>query len=467
MNQAQPPRLDQQQSTHSLHEVGTFPWRLIAVLSLVGCIAAEVLQNIAPIDHNTLLLFWFFPASLLLFSQLYIGSLFTRYFEIKLLLVFFGWACTTVALNHASAQMVDSYQWFAGTCAAIFLCFSLPYAYEQASAKRVLTWLAVATLIAVMLLSVVCLIAVFAKDVAAKAPSIFDGIEIAGGRLRINNHPNRSAPLPAIGVILAGYLLAASKKGWQRVLTVLCGAVCFIPLALTASRTAIISTGIAVGFEVFIALGDALKNRMRVPLRWFLCVVAACFVIFAVYKGSEFVAQASNIAVASQSGANEEEIAARDLSDADNFNGRTDIWLGVWNGLLENPKILAFGTGPTLASGVMTPYFPADSPIGIFHNSLLGTLVAFGVPGLILAVAFIALVARAAIRLSFGRKQMQSLAVRMLPAVVLFAVSEGMMEDFLFSVCALNIVWVWFMIAAGFILRLGKEEPAGQVQEQL
>ena len=108
----------------------------------------------------------------------------------------------------------------------------------------------------------------------------------------------------------------------------------------------------------------------------------------------------------------------------------------------------------------MAPYFPANSPIGIFHNSMVGTLVAFGIPGLILAVAFLVLVAVSALRFSFGKKQSQPLAVRMLPGILLFAVAEGMMEDFLFAVNSLNIVWIWFLIAAGFVFRLSKPEQA-------
>jgi len=47
----------------------------------------------------------------------------------------------------------------------------------------------------------------------------------------------------------------------------------------------------------------------------------------------------------------------------------------------------------------------------------------------------------------------------MLPAMLLFTLAEGMMEDFLFAYTSLNIIWIWFMIAAGFVLRMVKREP--------
>ena len=481
-----------------LRENHVFSWRLIAVLSLMGSIAVEVLFNLLPIDHNTLLLFWFFPASLLLASQLYFGLNVSRYFEIKLLLLFFAWGCAAVVLNYGRAQLVDSYEWFASICTAVFLCFALPYAFEKANARRVLTLLMMVTLLAAVILSVVSLIAVFAKEIAAKAPSIFEGIFIGDGRLSIDSHPNRSAPAPALGVILAGILLADMKKTWQRILIILLGIVCFIPLSLTGSRTAILGAAIALAFEAALTLRHTFKGKMHTALRVCVSLTVAAIVAVGFYYASIMTQQMSNTLLVREEAAlvvqQDAEIAAeqpqatpaqttgsepaalepmaseavitRDFSDADSFNGRTDIWSGVWNGLLENPKIFLFGTGPMMAPRVMSPYFPPNSPIGLFHNSLVGALVAYGVPGLILVLVLLLVVAIAALRLCFGRKMDQPLVVKLLPAVLLFTVAEGMMEDFLFTSVSLNIVWIWFMIAAGFVLRFSKKEDASKVPEQ-
>ena len=477
-----------------MREGGVFSWRFVAVVSLIACIAIEVLFNLLPIDYNTVLLFWFFPVSLLLFSQLYSSKGFTKHVEVKLLLAFLIWGIVTVVLNHSRAHMVDSYLWFAGACTVTFLCFGIGYAFGQEQAKRVLMWIITTMLISAVLLSLASLIAVFAKDFAAKFPSIFEDIDIAGGRLGIDAHPNRSSPAPALGIILAGILFADTKSVWKRVLLILTAIVCYIPLAQTVSRTAILGAGIAIAFEIILALRDALKGRLNVILRWGICVVAAAAVVLVFYKGANWTVQTCNAILAQEASAQTAAepaalpetasqpaleatsepqapaqaqtpeataaVISRDLSDADSFNGRTDIWLGVWNGIKQNPSIFAIGTGPWVASKVMAPYFPVNSPIGIFHNSMVGTLVAFGIPGLILAIAFLVLVAVSALRFSFGKKQVQPLAVRMLPGILLFAVAEGMMEDFLFAVNSLNIVWIWFLIAAGFIFRLSKPNQA-------
>lgn len=485
----------------SLREDHVFSWRFIAMLTLMGCIVVTVLFVLLPVDHDTLTLYWFFPVSLLLASQLYFELRFTQLYEIKLLLLFLAWGCITIVLNYSRAQLVDSYEWFATICTAIFLCFSLPYAFDKEGAMRVLKLLALVMVGAVVLLSVASLVAIYAKNIAAKASSIFEGINIYGGRLYIDKHPNGSAPSPALGVILAGILLADTKKALKRVLIVLCAAVCFITLSLTCSRTAILGAGLAVAFEVAIALLQTLKGRIRATLRAFASLLVAAVALFAFYKGSEMVGQLSNIVLARQEAAatitsvapeapklpqesesadglaandpyvsetntesptlsvplNEREILTRDFSDANTFNGRTEIWLGVLNGIMENPTILLVGTGPTVASNVMAPYFPKNSPIGIFHNSLLGVFVAHGLPALLLTLSFLVLTALASVRISFGQKFDRPLAVRLLPAVLLFTVIEGMMEDFLFTSTMVNIVWVWFMITAGFIFYFSRE----------
>ncbi len=477
----------------SLRENGVLSWRFLAALTLVGCVATEILFNIMPIDHDTLLAYWFYPMSLVLLTQLYFGLRFTRHWEIRFLLVYLAWMCLTVVLNRSRAHLVASYQWFMCTVTVLFLCYSLPYAFDQKTSERVMTALAVTTVVAVVFLSIVSLLTVYTDWFSGMFPSFSEGISFYEGRLWIDNHPNRSAPAQAIAVILVGYLLARSKKRWHRVAWVFCGVLCYIPLALTVSRTGIIGAGLALGFEVYLALREVLKPRMKAVLRVALGVLAACITIVAVYEGAELVGRANNTylarveAAAAQEAAleapaatpeestalpsataepTEGEIAAtevveRDLSDADSFNGRTDIWRGVLNGVLENPKILLFGTGPSVASEIMSPYFPANSPIGYFHNSLVAVLVCFGVVGLLLTLAFLALVAVSAVKLSFGtRHQVVPFAMRLLPAVLLFTFAEGMMEDFLFAYQALNVSWVWFMIAAGFVVYAIKQEPA-------
>jgi len=272
-----------------LRENGVLSWRFLAALTLIGCVVTEILFNIMPIDHDTLLMYWFFPVSLVLLTQLYFGLRFTKHREIRFLLVYLAWMCLTVLLNRNRAHLVEAYPWFMCVITVLFLCFSLPYAFDQKTASRVMTALAVATVLAVAFLSIVSLLSVYTNWFSGMFPSFSEGIFFDGGRLRIDNHPNRSAPAQAVAVILIGYLLARSRKRWQRVAWVLCGVLCYIPLALTVSRTGIIGAGLAIGFEVYLVLREVLKPRMKTVLRVFLCAIAACVSLVAIYEGAELV----------------------------------------------------------------------------------------------------------------------------------------------------------------------------------
>ena len=123
--------VSQKQPILPIRENHAFSWRFIATLTLMGCIAVEVLMTLLPTDFDTPILYWFFPVSLLLASQMYFNQRITRYIEIKLLLAFFAWGCVTVVLNYGRAQLTDSFLWFASTSTVIFLGFTLPYAAAQ------------------------------------------------------------------------------------------------------------------------------------------------------------------------------------------------------------------------------------------------------------------------------------------------------------------------------------------------
>ena len=136
--QTQPKKiLYPKKGSFSLREDHMFSWRFVAMMTLMGCIVVTVLFVLLPVDHDTLTLYWFFPVSLVLASQLYFELRFTQLYEIKLLLLFLAWGCITIVLNYSRAQLVDSYEWFATICTAIFLCFSLPYAFDMTREERI------------------------------------------------------------------------------------------------------------------------------------------------------------------------------------------------------------------------------------------------------------------------------------------------------------------------------------------
>ena len=222
------------------------------------------------------------------------------------------------------------------------------------------------------------------------------------------------------------------KRVLPRVLIVLTSLVCFAAQALTDSRTAIFATALGIALEAFLA-GALLLKKRRSALRVAFAIVIAIAAYGAFTQGSVLVrtvypvsaqaleeykdataaSETDGAAVSAQAQAEYKDVttvsetdgaavASRDLSDLDSFNGRTGIWLGTLKGIKEDPSILLTGTSPLISGQLMDPYFPPQAPDNNIHNSYLSWLVSYGVPGTLLLIAFLVLLAAASIKLTFG-----------------------------------------------------------------
>ena len=478
-------------------------WQFLGVLATLLCVLACVFQYFGLTYAVMVLTYLLFPASIGMLALLVYTRRYTAYAEVRLLAIIFAWMVFVVLVNSWRVDAALSSSWFHTVCVATFLCFSIPYAFRFEDAKKVLTALSVVLVIAVSLLSAAALFYALTGRVGV---SPFSADEVFGigsdHRLRMFCHPNTVAPICGAAIVLIGYLLIKAKRLLMRIAWIVCLVLCYSALALTDSRAGIVSTALALGFELFLVLNVALLRRRNASLRILLSLFLSFVFIFAFYWGTVFIrtgcshiieaqtvtesvtesvtetaaadtatetADAEDAAAAAETAApedtesasSEEAISSRGLSNAITFNARTGIWLAVLKGLMGQRRILAFGTTPLVSGEVMAEYFPEGSPVGNFHNSLLAILIAFGIPGLILVLAFIALLFVACARLSFrNMRDAGSLSTRIVPAVVIFALAESMMESFLFTGSMPNIVWIWFMIAAGYIFRSRRSDVA-------
>lgn len=476
-------------------------WRFLAVLAFIGCILVGVFEYISPTRAVALVSFVLFPVSLCMLALLVYNSRYTTHFEVKLLAVLFVWMVIVSLLFDWHVDGPLSSSWFQSVCITTFLCFSLPYAFNINDNKRIFTVFAVVLAIAVTLLCAAGLFCVL----TGQTISTTGKIEVFGigsdGRLHLLCHPNSVAPIAGSALVLLGYLIIQARRRVFRVVLSLCLLVCFIALALTDSRAGMFSTSIALGFEIFLLCNVKLFHRLRTSMRVLLCAILAVLSIFVIFQGAHliqagynwFAEKSSTERVVIQDDVVSPEVSSddqntpatlppsdstsvdtslksvssRDLSDFGTFNGRTAIWLGVLNGLLENPRYLAIGTSPLVAGKEMAPYFPEGSPIGNFHNTFLSVLVSFGIPGLILVLIFLIVLAITSARLAFNNlTDVETLGIRLAPGILLFSITESMMENFMFTNASPNLVWVWFMFAAGFVFRVSKKMASSKASKQ-
>lgn len=434
-------------------------WQLPAVLAFVCCIIISVYQYYSMKYADLFLTSVLFPASVGVFALILYTRPFLKYPEVKLLGVLFVWMILGLFINDWRLEKAFSSTWLYCACITTFLCFSLPYAFDKETLKKALSILAVAMLASATLLSAAALAIVFG---GVHAPEAITKIGYVGifddGRLWMVSHPNTVAPICGAAIILTGYLLTRTKKWLVRALLILCAIACYSTMALTDSRTGFVSTTLGVALEFFLLFNLSFAKIKRAGGRILLSLAATALCVGVFFFGTNVVRSVYNstLEVASDQA---DTVVQRGLEDAESFNGRTEIWKGTLHGLKENPDILLTGTTPIISGSVMAQYFPKNSPIGNFHNSFVASLVSFGIPGLAVILAFFVMLAIQAGRLSFSKlKEKSSLGARMVPAILLFAVSESMMEVFLFVEFSLNVVWIWFMFAAGFVFRMQKSE---------
>ena len=480
-----------------------FRWKNLAAAAAAVAIAVSLYRYMYTLHSGAMLAYLLYPLSVPCLALLLYTRAYLRYPEVRLMGAFFGWTLVVIVLNMNRANGALSSEWFYTLCAACFLCFSLPYAFEASEQKRVLSFLAVVT---VLLSAAFCAFAVY-NVMAGRVIDAHTGVEGAlgigsDGRLWMFCYPNAAAPICGIGLLLSAYLFfspaANPRRKWPQFLLILPFLICTIALALTDSRAGILSSAAALGTIAFFAVcASQLFQRKRL-YRVIFAAVLALVVMFAFYKGSAWIRQGYNAyfsvthlesSVPATMPSNEtatdaadttaslpeasapagdtavppqaQTISSRDLSDLGDFNGRTAIWAATLRGLTENPSVLLTGTTPIVAGKMMTVYFPPEAPAENFHNSFVAILVSFGIPGLLLILALLVLLAiRGVQAIVHGLFDAGSLHVRLVLSLLIFTLAESMMEQFLFVDGMPSVVWIWFMLAAGFTFCFSRETAA-------
>lgn len=464
---------------------GLLQWNNLAAVAAALAIAVSLYRYMDTLHSGAIVAYLLYPASIGCLALLAYTRAYVRYPEVRLLGAFFGWTLIVILLNMSRANGALSSEWFYSLCAACFLCFSLPYAFEGSERKRVVSVLA---LITVFLCAALCALAL-CWVAAGRVIEMHAGIEGALGiggdnRLWMFCHPNSAAPICGVGVVFSVYLFFTAPYKRLRYILLLPFLLCTVALSLTDSRAGILSATLALGAEAFFILAERWFRSSRRLFRVLLSIVLAVVVMAAFYQGTVWIRQGYNahasaglVTPAAADGAKvnsapntepsaetqpqTQAVSSRDLSDLNNFNGRTAIWAATFKGLGENPSILFTGTTPLIAGQTMTPYFPANAPRGNFHNSFVAILVSFGLPGLLLLLALVVLLFLRSVSLIVRSLfDAQTLHARLLTSILIFTLAESMMEQFLFVDGMPSVVWVWFMLAAGFTFCFRREMSA-------
>lgn len=294
------------------------------------------------------------------------------------------------------------------------------------------------------------------------------GMNLGDHRLYLNAYVTTAAAKMGMTVLLTAILFALSRTKRAKIACVMailvqCGA-----LALTDCRTAFVALGVAAGFCVWTLLGakvhmpSKLNHRLMLPM----LMAAGIILCYGLLTGVltllapsvapgpldnvnllEFPAHLMTEASAEQKVILDSTPVHRSIDTTDTFNGRWGIWKGALRLLKAQPELLLTGTSAPLAAGMMNLYTdPGTKYFQHAHNLYLQTLVSWGIPGLLILLAVIAMFLVQTARIS---KRNQPLWVLMLPLPVIYLLVCELVDCFtMLSTGSPMLYWLCLLMGA-------------------
>jgi O-antigen ligase len=263
-----------------------------------------------------------------------------------------------------------------------------------------------------------------------------EATDVLPGRLALyaEGGPISLARGAATGILLAVFLLLASRQAWRRTAALAVIPVLGVAFIGAGSRGPVV--GLAAGLLILLALtlGDRVSRRRLLLLG--VAVVVSAVLIPQLVPGQN-ISRSLSVLVG-QSG---QDVGGGDLS-----NGRLQLWNMAWHSFGEHP-LLGLGTGG----------FASVSPVGIYpHNVFLEAAAEYGILGLVLVAGLVAFAffhaGRAWSASEGGDRHHAALVLAYLGAAVVNAQFSG---DFTNN----GEIWLGAGLALGLLQRVAPPSP--------
>lgn len=380
-------------------------------------------------------------------------------------IIFVGWFILSRILN-GELYLQNSWWHASGLCVTYLLAFPFAFSLDDSIRRRGLTVAAGIFSVAYALLAWISLIGMLrSKNIIL--PYLESELGVEQFRLYANQHPNGSAILFLIGLMLTLYLLFQYRKRWMILPAVIMILGFYLGIALTVSRTVMVE--LSLGMGVLIAM-YCLKRTFRYRwMRFAVTAVAFIAVVGITYASFDYAvdgmtalqhkewissANAQTVTEATSTPDPQIDVVRRPLSkDVSTLTGRTEIWEAAIMLMKGRPKTLFVGLLNSELLSELKNYvtIPADHA----HNAWLQTLLNMGLPGLALAIWFTLLSLRCAWRILLRYSDKTTWAEKIMTLLPLLLLVNSLTESVLFMEM-FSYGNVIFFLTLGYMLELEK-----------
>lgn len=345
------------------------------------------------------------------------------------------------------------------TVADLAVLYALAFPFAQVSGdgnkRRVLDIL---SLVYVLTMTVIAWMSIYLAVTGKSLTMPQSGYDFAmstSGRLyMLGQNPNHSAPLLAMALFLALYLLSCYRNKLWLIPGVIVIVGLYGALTLTVSRTAFIAATATFGY-----LAGCLASKIKVKKLWLKTLVVAAIVLAGMllaYKSLDWVKELLFLLASTVQRGDLVFLAAdRDMTIAvDNMSGRGMIYSAILQVLREEPKVLLFGNLDLDVAAKISEV--ANYTYQHCHNSFLQVLMLMGLPGLLLVLWICVKLGLSVLKLLFAKDS--AMAEKLLALVPVYFLVSSLAESLVF-VPWMNLGWsllnFWFLLISGYIIVAG------------
>lgn len=363
----------------------------------------------------------------------------------------------------------------------IFVCYALCFAQPSQHRRATLAVLIDVSAVVVSTVAAVGVVLAILGRYALPAFMPEYGIGIcpeavgmgADGRLVLFTHPNSTAMICEIVLLLDVYRCLTAKTACSKWLHGVSASICYLAIALAASRTATIAMcgGLALIACRFVLLKTVQWEGKKRFVRGLAAAAAFGGVLVIGYLINGWLCDwmLSLSPVNSMTAAAATAAERNILEDIGMFTGRTKLWRGAFQAMCDAPRMFLIGTSPICVGQAVSSYTPIYAQE--LHNSFVQMFVSGGVFCPLLFLAFLAMLGIHSVKLYFSGTMIApcngAKRARFVPAVaqeegwltvVLAAVLvNAFLETFLLIYPQMVFASVWFFILAGYVVCTAKD----------